>query len=287
MAPSRTTYDVHRVFMQGVLARDIAEPLASFEESTTAGHLLEYLRGRDLQAAALRRNGLAHHVVERARLEAAALAQDEALAGPCLAFARPPTPEELLPDTSTIDRVVVQLQGRDFVLLEVFGAPGGIICRRDLEDPPVRMWLFGLLTLIEMVMVERIEAWAPDEMAWRALLSPARLAKAEVLQEERRRRNLETPLLHCLPLSDKGQIVARAESLRVAMRLPSRKRTVAHFKKLERLRNNLAHVQPIVQSDWDVIVLFATNIAGLLEFHETATLLRDPTPNRAVAVAAP
>ncbi len=63
----------------------------------------------------------------------------------------------------------------------------GVITRYDLQKAPVRMWLFGMLTLIEMRMTSQIEERYPGE-AWSEYLSPARLAGARKLLQERRRR---------------------------------------------------------------------------------------------------
>ncbi|MGL4649816.1 MAG: hypothetical protein ACRC1H_10440 [Caldilineaceae bacterium] len=264
MSPYLTTYDAQRVFVRGVRALDIAEPLASFDGESDAAAALDCLRRHNFVAAGVRTDGFVTHVIEREALEAAA-AQAEAGAPPgsCLAHARPLSTDDLLPDTALLDAVVVQLHARTFVLVQVLGVPCGLVSRRDLEDPPVRMWLFGLLTLIEMAIVRRIEVWG-DEVMWRSSLSPARLQKALELQAERRRRGLETPLLHCLPFSDKGQVVARNEALREALGFASRKRAEAIFKTLERLRNNLAHMQPVVEGDWEIILNFAQNIEPLL-----------------------
>lgn len=266
----KTTYDAERVFVHGVRALDIAEPLPSFELAGDAAPVLACLRTHHLPAAGVRSGGFVTHVVTlRALEENAARGAD---ACPLAALARPPAADELLSGAATLGEVVERLHARDFVLVEVLGAACGIVSRRDLEDPPVRMWLFGLLTLIETTVARSIEGWAGEEV-WRALLAPARLEQAERLQAERLRRGLETPLLYCLPFSDKGQIVARAEDLRGALGFASRKRAEADFKALERLRNNLAHMQPIVESDWELILRFAQNVEGLLHRLDAAALL--------------
>jgi hypothetical protein len=125
------------------------------------------------------------------------------------------------------------------------------------------MWLFGIVTLIEMRFSELIERHCPGG-AWRQYISEARLQKAHALLEERSRRTQKLEVLDCLQFSDKGQIVARSEDIRKRTVFSSRNQAETTVKKLEMLRNNLAHAQDIVTSDWDTIV-------QLCEFFRSST----------------
>jgi hypothetical protein len=84
-------------------------------------------------------------------------------------------------------------------------------------------------------------------------VSEARLEKARALLAERSRRNQKLDLFDCLQFSDKGQIIARNEAIRRLTVFPSRSQAEAATKRLEQLRNNLAHAQDILTSDWDTI----------------------------------
>jgi hypothetical protein len=139
------------------------------------------------------------------------------------------------------------------LFVTILGQVGGIVTKTDLQKPPVRMWLFGMITIIEMGLTRFIESAYPDG-SWRQCMSESRLQKAEVLLEERRRRNQDLDLLDCLQFSDRGQIVLRNEELRKRAGFVSRNRGEQTVKELEALRNNLAHSQDIVASDWEIIV---------------------------------
>jgi len=84
---------------------------------------------------------------------------------------------------------------------------------------------------------------------WKQYLSEARLEKAQALLAERSRRDQTLRLLDCLQFSDKGQIIARNEEIRKLTIFPSRRQAEEAIKKLEQLRNNLAHAQDILTSD--------------------------------------
>jgi hypothetical protein len=132
-----------------------------------------------------------------------------------------------------------------------------------LQKPPVRMWLFGMVTLVEMRMGRLAEQLCEGE-TWRQFLSEGRLQKAEALLEERRRRNQNLKLIDCLQFSDKGQIIARNESIRGLTRFTSRRQVEEACKALESLRNNLAHSQDIITSDWETVVGLAADLDGVI-----------------------
>jgi hypothetical protein len=135
----------------------------------------------------------------------------------------------------------------------MLGTVGGTVARADLQKPPVRMWLFGVVTLIETRFTELIEKHCPGD-GWKEFLSEARLQKAQVLLAERARRNQALQLLDCLQFADKGQIIARNETIRKSTIFSSRRQAEETVKRLEQLRNNLAHAQDILSGDWETIV---------------------------------
>jgi hypothetical protein len=114
------------------------------------------------------------------------------------------------------------------------------------------MWLFGLVTLIELRWAELIAKHCPGD-SWVNFVSEGRLEKARALLAERQRRNQSLELLDCLQFADKGQVVARNEELRKHTIFASRRQVEETCKRLEQLRNNLAHAQDILMCDWETI----------------------------------
>ena len=128
-----------------------------------------------------------------------------------------------------------------------------------MQKPVVRMWLFGLVTLIELEITERIRRRWPDD-AWTELLTESRRAKARGLQRERARRGAEVALLDCLQLGDKAGILVRDEESMAALGFRTKRAAKTVIKDLQSLRNNLAHAQDIVSHDWTQIVRLARRL---------------------------
>lgn len=249
-----STQRLRRVFIDGFSVHDIAEPLASFDDAATTDMVRPIMEKQGYQAVGVRRNGVVAGYLELAELGS----------GTCGDYVKSFDAAHVIADTAIFSEVIVALKERPRLFVSILGSVGGIVTRTDLQKPSVRMWLFGMVTLVEMRFSRLIEIFCPNE-SWKEFLSDARVQKARELFEERTRRNQQIDLLSCLQLSDKGQIIARNSELRKNMRFESRRRMEDVLKRLERLRNNLAHSQDIVASDWDIILQLSENLDEVLE----------------------
>jgi hypothetical protein len=257
-ASDSSYYDMQRVFLRGLTVRDIAEPLLSFDAWTQAGIVRALLEVQGQRVVGIREDGrICGYILT-----------EELGDGSCGDFMRPFDEDLVLSDHTPLVDLVPALVDSPHAFVRVLGDVGGIVTREDLQDPPVRMWLFGIVTIIEMYYLRMIEQHLGDG-EWRKYLSPGRIAKAEARLEERQRRNQNPSLLDCLQFGDKAQIVSRDEALRNQAGFQSRKRADRATKMLEGLRNNLAHTQDIVSWDWETIVVLAENIDQLLKWDQS------------------
>ena len=245
---------LRNVFRSGFSAHDITESLVSCDASETLEWIREFMDTHQLVVIGVRDHGHVIGYVVRDRLQG----DDGKVA------IQPFEKEQVIQTSTPLAEVVSRLQDQSRLFVSVFGFVGGIVTRTDLQKPPVRMWLFGMITLIEMRMNDLIREGLADE-EWKQYLSGGRLAKAEELRAERTRRQLPVTLLDCLQFSDKCQIIARHEPLRDQTRFQSRRQVEEAGKRLERLRNDLAHSQDIVVNDWDAVVELSRNLETMLQ----------------------
>jgi hypothetical protein len=250
MPSTRIPDAVKRIFTETFTARDVAEPLASFDANAASGGVRDFMNARAFDVVGIRGEGQVVGFVEKSSLGNGACGQSR----------RPLAEATVLSDSAPLLTVLMELNRAPFVFLTMLGTVGGIVTRDDMQKPPVRMWLFGIVTLVEMRFSELIERHCPAD-GWKKYLSEARLQKAQALLEERRRRNQALQLIDCLQFSDKGQIIARNEDLRKWTVFASRSQAEEATKRLEQLRNNLAHAQDILTSDWSAIIQLCEFIA--------------------------
>lgn len=165
--------------------------------------------------------------------------------------------------------VIMALSQHSQCFVRVLDAVGGVVVREDLQHPYVRMWLFGIITMVEMQVAALIEQLWPGE-AWTSLVSAGRLAKARSMLEERIRRGQQSSLLSCLQFADKMQIVVENKAVLDVLGFPSKNAAAKVCKEFESLRNNLAHAQDIVAHDFAQIARLAQRIESLREAEEAS-----------------
>lgn len=139
----------------------------------------------------------------------------------------------------------------------------GVITRQDIEKPVVRMWLFGIIIVIEMMVVKHIRLKFVDD-DWTKYLTGGRIDKAKELQRLREERGTKADLLDCLQFSDKLIIALNEKSFFETSGFLSNKAARRAIKELEALRNNLAHGQDITSQDWPPIARLAKRVQGML-----------------------
>lgn len=111
----------------------------------------------------------------------------------------------------------------------------GLVSISDLQRLPVRAALFAIVTNLEMIMSDVIQARVPDR--WKNLLAPRRREYLnKQLEEARRRDTLVEPLFYT-QFCDKRDILSRL----ISQDSTWRNSFVSDMKTVEKLRNNLAH----------------------------------------------
>ena len=247
---------MRRLFLEGFSVMDVAEPLVSVDAERPAQEVSQLLEARDFDLVGVREDGLVTGYAPRESLTT----------GRCGQHRRPFEADDLVVETASLRDAIQSLGANRRCFVTVLGQPAAIVTVSDLEKPPVRMFLFGLITLLEGFMTRELQRRFPGD-AWQALVPASRLAKAEELLAERRRRGQPGLLLDCLQFSDKGEIMLGIEALGgpLAFQQPSRKAAKRALKELETLRNNLAHTQQIIPGGLERIVAFSARLESLLD----------------------
>lgn len=168
----------------------------------------------------------------------------------------PSASQIVCPEASLIDVVKILTRRRQCLIKNEDGWLK--IVREDFSSPIARMWLFGIITSIELDMKWHIQNLADGE--WPTALSPERLAHAQALQQERHRRKQTCDLMDCLQLADLLTILLEIKGFLSQSGFQSKNAVKRVFNDLEMLRNYLAHSQPIGHESWTSIARLARHI---------------------------
>ncbi len=232
-----------KLFTEAFSAQDISEPVRSFDALRSSAEILALMELHDLDFVCLRRLGIISGYVKREDLHGK-------LCGDHMRLFRPG--QTISADSSLVDVIhILTLQRYGFIT--VLGEVAGYFSRNDVNKPVVRMWLFGIITFIEMELLKIIIKHFPDD-SWKSAITNKRLELASNLQQERERRGQQSTLLDCLQFSDKAKILICKQETLEEIGLGSRSSAKKVIKEIESLRNNLSHAQDIVTYDWAQIV---------------------------------
>jgi hypothetical protein len=243
-----------RVFEHAVTAQYVAEPLVSFGPDLAPAELSQMMTLAGIEVAGLHRNNQLWGFVEGATLRN----RDNQTIG------KEFPADAVVNARSSLVEVIDVLTRHDRCFVSAGKKVIGIISRNDLHKPAVRMWLFGIITVVEQEATERIRQKWPDG-SWTQRLTEQRVAKAEELHAERMRRKDNCQLVDCLQLSDKVAILMSSDSALAALGFSSASGAQKAGQQIESLRNKLAHSQDFVDQDWPQVVRLARRIHQILD----------------------
>jgi hypothetical protein len=245
--------DLHRIFRHSITAREIAEPLASFEMDYPAPKVRDFMEARDFDVVGVRSDGVIAGYVTRESLGSDTVGE----------YMVSVEDKDGINESDSLLDALESLRASRWVFIRFLGNPNGIITRGDLQKAPMRMWLFGLISLLEMQLLRRIRDTYPQD-EWKDYLSPNRLEAAQRIFDERQRKNDSIDLAECLQIGDKKTIFRKSEKLFGLVGFNGFKKWDQFMRDVEDLRNKLAHSNGIASESWPEIASLVSGIEQCL-----------------------
>ena len=191
--------------------------------------------------------------------------RDDLGEGPCKEYFRNFSPSELVSDSTPLLQTLFIFKNTERLFIIEGNRITKVVTLADLQKPPIRMLLFGMISLLEMHLYRIINSYFHDD-TWKKHLSVKRIHLAEELFLQRKARNEAIQLSDCLQLCDKRDIVLSEQSLSELLGIESKSKGKDFFKKLETLRNNLAHSQDLnTQNSWNEMFSLIEQTEKILE----------------------
>lgn len=273
--------DLHRLFSQILTVRELAEPLASFERDHPVGRVRAFMVERDYDLVGVREEGVTTGYARRDRLTGERLAD-------CM---EPIHEQEVLDESEPLSTALARLSAGRWVFVSFLGTPSGIVTRGDLQKAPMRMWLFGLISLFEMQLLRWVRDAYPDG-SWAPLLKANRLEGAEKVFASRKRANDATDLADCLQLCDKGTLFLKSPDLRKALSDQAKEHRgslsatgwESFVRATTALRDQIAHSSSISSDAWPEIVELVQRIEKFMEVLEATSPPLCKTPESTLTI---
>lgn len=131
-----------------------------------------------------------------------------------------------------------------------------IVTRADLQKPPIRILIFGIITLLEMNLTDLIRKLY-GKTGWVRILSKSRRAAAAELLARRQRRQEEIDLLECTQFCDKRDLIKYSREACHVLAISSKTEVEKTMKLIEVIRDQVAHGQDLLSgsgSTWGDII---------------------------------
>lgn len=235
-----------QIFVDNVTAKYIYEPLLSCPANSTSILAKSELRRRDFDVAGVKefKNGEVIGFV----------VADEIGDDDFKTYIKKIEHGLLISDSTPLAELFSILSKKDFVFVVYGNNISGIITRADINKPPVRVYIFGIISLLEMHLNLWINHFYPSE-SWFDKIPPDRIIKAKSLYEQRKGNNQELTLLECLQLCDKRNLLKDADGFIVFFNFTKNK-FVTLIELMEKIRNEIAHSQNSIISNinWDEFI---------------------------------
>ena len=249
--------ELRSILGSGITALAIREPLRSCPADAPAKEMKILLKKRDYDVAGVKDTevGAVIGFVKREPLDKSYVRD----------HLEPITAENLVSEATPLPQLLTTLRDKEFTFVLVGSEVNGIVTRADLNKPPVRVYLFGLISLLEM----HLSFWVRSEYrdnSWQNKLKKERLEGAKSLFAQRKKRNQEIILFECLQFCDKRDLILDIQKLRNQLNLGSKKKAHSLLTKAEELRNKIAHSQEdLVQgTSWPKLIDLVAQIESVV-----------------------
>lgn len=188
--------------------------------------------------------------------------------GECRKYFQPFPISDLISDSTSLADVLPILRNKQRVFLLSGNSVAGIITRADLQKPPVRILLFGLVSLLEIHLSYLVRKFYLND-SWTEKLGQKRIDNAKTMMEQRMNRNEKMDLVDCLQFCDKRNLTTAHPDICRMLDFESSDSGNKLLKNIETLRDKLAHSQDIVSgTTWEEIIDLADNLEKLIQLSE-------------------
>ena len=247
--------DLRGLFEDSITVKYVAEPLKTVPAQEEAAVVRQWMEALNFDVVGVEDTGVICGYVERNSLAT----------GRCGDYQRIFHPSELITASTPLIELLPILWHRPKIFVLDRNRISGIVTRGDLQKAPVRMLLFGLVTLLEMQLLRLVRIYYPQD-SWQVFLKGERVASAKKLWQERQAKNEAITLTDYLQFSDKRELILAKTEIVERLGLKSKRYGERFLKSAETLRNKLAHAQDLVSdSSWPELIELAQGIEALLQ----------------------
>ena len=258
---------------ESIPIRFISEPFVSYDKQTPYADVVSRMKASQFDVAGVvdHSGGVLGYVDTKRKLSGVCGDKSHVL---------PLDPGTLVTDAMPLAEAGALVARRRRVFVLEGNKVTSIVTRADLQKAPVRMMIFGVITVLEMHLTEVLRREWPGGDTWRECdsFAPKQVKAIEGAFQQAQKRNDETDVFGCMDLYDKSLLAGETESLFEILKIngPDDLES-SELADIRKLRNAVAHGKSLVTSNrsWNKvlhIVVEAQQMSKALE-----SMLEDDT----------
>lgn len=226
--------DFNAALGERILAKDICEPLKCCPSGAPADEMQHQLRLLDFTVAGVRDidgGAITGFVREGELCDGSVQSHLHAL-----------SEVTIIDDVVPLQNLLIYLGREPFLFVRSPNEVSAILTWADLNKPIVRIYIFGLISLLEM----HLSFWIAQSYvgeSWQGVLTLDRVNLARDVEEKRAALGQELPLIQCLQMCDKRTLISKSDGIRARLGFASKKDCERFLKDVGKLRDSLAHSQ--------------------------------------------
>lgn len=230
------------MFLENISIKEIFEPILCCKASDSASDAKFALDKRQFDTTCV----IDHESKIIGYIEASALGE-----GDVGQYVQEIPSAKVIDEDTSLVHLVNLLEEVESKYVSSKGKVVGIITRADLNKPIPRVYLFGVISLVELHLNFWVNHFHPNE-SWLDALSDDRQKGVIDMHNKKRRNDQYLSFIDCAQLCDKKDLLAENEQFR-ALHDFSKNKFKQFMERLEALRNEIAHSQSTINIEWSKI----------------------------------
>ncbi|MCK1994128.1 hypothetical protein GW626_02135 [Peribacillus muralis] len=247
------------LYEENITVKSIAQELEFCHENDEAMDIRKALERKNFDIMAVQDQGEIIGYIERQELGEGTISK----------YLKYFSPRELVSDSTPLIQLLRIFKNKTRVFVLENNSIKKLITHADLQKPPIRMLIFGYITLLEMRLSDIILHRFGDGN-WHSMISEDRLEKANELYRRRIDKNEDINIIECLQISDKFDIIHKDQEMRRFFQIPSKSKGRKDANAIRKLRDKISHANELgLDMSWMEIIEVVECCGHLLEISES------------------
>ncbi|SVD76004.1 uncharacterized protein METZ01_LOCUS428858, partial [marine metagenome] len=190
-----TSYqDLNNIFNHNIRAKDLAEFLVSFDYDQPVKSVKEVMKGKGFTVVGVRKNGDVKGFIKIDKLN------DSGIIGE---YMNDINDENIISENEGIMETLNKLKENDYYFVKILNHYGGIVTRSDIKKISFRLWVYGTISIFEILLLDILRLQNHNENTLTELLPKKRIENAKNIFKLREEKDEFIDFLECLQLTDK------------------------------------------------------------------------------------